>query len=233
MEYLSTLGQSWDSFDAYLFDIDGTLLHCADAVHYFAFCDALRNLSGRELTLEGVTAHGNTDIGILRDALALAGIAESDWRPKLTNTCANMCSFVEERNQQLRVTALPGVLRMLNHLKDKGAVLGIATGNLQDIGKQKLRKAGLLNYFEIGGWSDGYERREDVFRSAVTLMRASVDETRSICIVGDTPADIRAAHSNELPVIAVATGVYQLAELEAAGPELCLRSFEDLFSIDR
>ena len=67
-----TLPRSWDAFDAYLFDIDGTLINCKDAVHYFAFCAALKSLSGRNLNLDGVTAHGNTDVGILRDALMLA-----------------------------------------------------------------------------------------------------------------------------------------------------------------
>ena len=62
-------GRAWDEYDVYLFDIDGTLLECRDAVHYFAFCAVLDSLAGRPLTLEGVTAHGNTDIGILRDAL--------------------------------------------------------------------------------------------------------------------------------------------------------------------
>ena len=30
-------GFRWDSADAFLFDIDGTLLNSRDAVHYFAF----------------------------------------------------------------------------------------------------------------------------------------------------------------------------------------------------
>ena len=48
---------AWDGYDAYLFDIDGTLLHCRDAVHYFAFCNALERVAGRRMTLEGVVAN--------------------------------------------------------------------------------------------------------------------------------------------------------------------------------
>ncbi len=36
----------WDAYDAYLFDIDGTLMNCTDAVHYFAFCEALGGWRG-------------------------------------------------------------------------------------------------------------------------------------------------------------------------------------------
>src|SRR3954462_3650971 len=111
----STLGREWDSFDAYLFDIDGTLLNCSDAVHYFAFCNTLENIAGRPLTLEGVTAHGNTDVGILRDALVRAGIKESEWRPRLSAMKDAMCRYVEERRQDVCVTVMPQVHNVLQH----------------------------------------------------------------------------------------------------------------------
>src|SRR5579875_1953218 len=91
----------WDCFDAYLFDIDGTLLHCTDAVHYFAFCSVLSSVAGRQLNLEGVVTHGNTDVGILRDAFALAGISEDLWRPRLPEIREAMCRFVEARREEL------------------------------------------------------------------------------------------------------------------------------------
>jgi phosphoglycolate phosphatase-like HAD superfamily hydrolase len=223
--------RAWDSFDGYLFDIDGTLVHCEDAVHYFAFCDALQTLSGSPLTLEGVTAHGNTDVGILRDALVLAGDAEELWRPRLPEVCEAMTRFVALRKDELRATALPYVRHMLAYLQQRGATLGIATGNLREIGRCKLRHAGLLNYFTVDAWSDAYEYRADVFQNAVAQMRAATHFAATICVVGDTPADVFAARANQLPIIAVATGVYSRQQLLVAEPDLCLDSFEDLFHL--
>ena len=222
-------GQPWDSFDAYLFDIDGTLLNCTDAVHYFAFCDALQTISGRALTLEGVTAHGNTDIGILRDALLLANVDEQKWRPRLPEVRRAMGRFVAEREADLCATALPHVPQVLEHLRRKGAVLGIATGNLCEIGQLKLKCAGLSDYFTVGGWSDEFEHRADVFGAAIALMRAATRADASICVLGDTPADVLAAHANGLPVIALCTGVYSRQQLLPAMPELCLDSLAQLF----
>jgi phosphoglycolate phosphatase-like HAD superfamily hydrolase len=227
---LRVSGRCWDSFDGYLFDIDGTLLECKDAVHYFAFCDALEALSGRALTLEGVTAHGNTDVGILRDALALAAIPEEQWRPRLPEIRTRMAAFVEARSSEVCAAALPGAREMLAHLRGKGAVLGVATGNLKEIGRLKLRRAGLLDFFEVGGWSDEYEYRGDVFRVAIALMRSATGDSAAICIVGDTPADIQAARANGQPVIAVATGVYPWEQLVAESPDLCLHSFAELLA---
>ncbi len=228
MSSLDVGGRPWDSFDGYLFDIDGTLLHCSDAVHYFAFCDALQRLTGRALTLDGVTAHGNTDVGILRDALALAGVPEAQWRPRLPEVRERMCRFVEAHTDELCAAALPQVSEVLEHLRVRGATLGIATGNLRAIGELKLKRAGLLDFFEVGGWSDLFEHRADVFRGALELMRAATSASAAICVVGDTPADVLAAQANGLPVIAIATGIYSREQLLAEEPELCLESFAEL-----
>jgi len=151
--------RAWDAYDAYLFDIDGTLLHCRDAVHYFAFCNALERVAGRPMTLDGVVAHGNTDIGILRDAFGFAGIEEGLWRPRLDELTRTMCEYVKQRERELCIDSLPNVRRTLNYLRNKGAVLGVATGNLRGIGELKLKRAGLLSCFQFAGWSDGVESR--------------------------------------------------------------------------
>ena len=107
------LSRSWDAFDAYLFDIDGTLINCTDATHYFAFCEALQELSGQPLNLDGVTAHGNTDVGILRDVLTEAGIPESEWRGRIREACNGMADFVERRSGLGRMRTLR--LRRIGH----------------------------------------------------------------------------------------------------------------------
>jgi phosphoglycolate phosphatase len=228
---MNRLERRWDEFDAYLFDIDGTLINCTDAIHYFAFRDALKTLSGRELTLEGVTAHGNVDNGILRDALQRAGVPDERWRHRLPEIHRGMADFVEARRDELCTAVLPHVPEVLAHLRARRATLAVATGNLERIGKLKLERAGLLQYFDLGGWSDAHEYRSDVFRAAVEKVRQTCGPAASICALGDTPADIRAAHDNILPVIAVATGIYSFDQLTTERPELCLHSFAELVEV--
>lgn len=223
-----TLSRPWDTFDAYLFDIDGTLIHCTDAVHYFAFCSVLSFVAARPLNLDGVVTHGNTDVGILRDAFACAGIPEEIWRIQLPKIRDMMRSFVEERKQDLCVTVLPQVRSVLEHLRATGAKLGVATGNLEQIGKRKLEAAELLDMFHFGGWSDAFERRSDVFRAAGEIARWHAGPTAAVLVVGDTPADVQAAKANGFEAIAVASGIYKFEELQVERPELCIRSFEEL-----
>jgi phosphoglycolate phosphatase-like HAD superfamily hydrolase len=224
----SVVAHSWDRFDVYLFDIDGTLLHCADAVHYFAFCSVLESIAGRPVSLDGVVAHGNTDIGIVRDAFVLAGVRENAWRQRLPEIKQAMCDYVRAREEELCVSALTGVREVLEHLRGKGAMLGVATGNLEAIGRLKLKRAGLLPFFQFGCWSDACENRAEVFRAALAQSRSLAEDGASICVIGDTPADIAAAHQNGLPIIAVATGIYSADVLSAEAPELCVSSLEEL-----
>lgn len=231
MSITHSLNRAWDEFDAYLFDIDGTLITCKDATHYFAFCHVLKVLSGRDLTLDGVVVHGNVDVGILRDALSLAELPENEWRPQLAEACTMMGDLVQERQDELCMDVLPEVQKVLEHLRAKKASLGVATGNLERIGRLKLERAGLWKHFDFGGWSDGFESRSEVFRAAVAKARELRGSNAAVCVLGDTPYDVRAAHHNGIPAIAVATGTYSYEQLMEEKPEMLLRSFAELFAL--
>lgn len=224
----SMLGYAWDEYDAYLFDIDGTLLNCLDAVHYYAFLATLKLLSGRALDLSEVATHGNTDIGILRDVLARAGIADGVWRPRIAEACISMCAYADQHRDELRLVVMPGTRRLLKHLRRRGALLAIATGNLEMIGRLKLGRCGLLRYFQMGAFSDRFESREEVFRYALSAVYDRLGRGASVCAVGDTPSDIRAARACGIDVIAVATGAHSQEQLCAEHPNLCLSSFLQL-----
>ncbi len=107
-------------------------------------------------------------------------------------------------------------------------MLGVATGNLEGIGRLKLTHCGLLERFDFGGYSDKYEYRRDVFSAALGKARALAGTEASVCVVGDTPEDVKAARANGLHVIAVATGIYSFDELFVQQPDWCLRSLSEL-----
>ena len=205
-------------------------MQCTDAVHYFAFCEALTAVAGRPLNLDGVVAHGNVDVGILRDAFQIAGVPEESWRPRLPEIRHFMCDFVQQRSEDLCINVLPQVREVLAHLRGKKAVLGVATGNLAGIGETKLAHCGLLACFDFGAYSDAHEFRRDVFRAALAKAHALAGQEASVCVVGDTPQDICAAHDNGLPVIATATGIYTYEQLLNEAPEWCVSSLTELMT---
>jgi phosphoglycolate phosphatase len=223
-------GFRWDQQNAYLFDIDGTLLRSRDRIHYDSFFESVRNVMGRELVLEGVTLSGNTDPGILYDAFRLAELDPEHWEPYLDAVFEHMRSVVAARREQMDLIKMPGVDEMLSYLHSKGAALGVGTGNLEAIGWLKLEVLGVRHWFTFGGFSDHFAKRADMIAHAALLARSIVGANATVCVVGDTPFDIAAAKANDLPTIAVATGHYNFDDLLKHQPEVCVTTLTDLLA---
>jgi phosphoglycolate phosphatase-like HAD superfamily hydrolase len=220
---------SWRTYDAHLFDIDGTLLNTRDGVHYNSFHKALREVYGCEARIDNVPVHGNTDIGILRAALEHHRPSEKgDFEAKLPRALDMMCAEVERNAGQMKPALCCGIAALLESLHGEGKLLGVVTGNLERIGWRKLERAGIRQYFDFGSFSDRQEKREDIFRSGIEIARQLRGPDIRICFFGDTPADIRAAAQLGVPLIAVATGIYTCEQLGEHAPELCVTSVEKL-----
>jgi phosphoglycolate phosphatase len=226
-------GFAWDGQDAYLFDIDGTLLRSRDRVHMDSLPATVRAVMGLEVSLEGVSLAGNTDTSILREACALAGVPADVLEPQMAAILKGMCQNVADRRDELQPILMPGVEETLRHLADRGATLGVATGNLEMIGWIKVERAGLREWFRFGGFSDHFPVRSELVGHAAKKARELAGAQASICVVGDTPRDIEAAHANGLAVIAVATGHFSFDELLELGPEGCTTTLADLLAATR
>ena len=214
----------WDSYDAFLFDIDGTLLRAMGGVHSDSFSDSVRRVMGWDISLERVVLHGNTDTRILAQAFEHAGIERAEWESHRQAILNRMCEFVSDRRASMEIVLMPGIHEALEHLKRKQKTLGVATGNLEQIGWQKVELAGLRDYFVFGGFSDEFEDRGSLIGAAAAQGRAIAGAESSVCVVGDTPSDIAAARLNGLPVIAVATGAYSIDELLQHQPDIAATS---------
>jgi phosphoglycolate phosphatase len=226
-------GFSWDGQDSYLFDIDGTLLRSCDRIHFNSFAAAVQRVTGFEITLDGIPLHGSTDTAILREACQLAGIPSALMEQHTEAILEAMRNAVTEQRSQLDLIRMPGVEMTLDHLAGKGALLGVATGNLEAIGWIKIEEAGLREWFRFGGFSDHFSVRSELIGQAAHKAREIAGEHTSVCVVGDTPRDIEAARANLLPVIAVATGNYSFDELQELEPEVCASSLADLLALAR
>lgn len=223
-------GFAWDQQGAYLFDIDGTLLRSRDRIHYNSFFSSVRSVLNRELVLDGVVLSGNTDPGILREAFQMAKLEDAHWQPHLEEIFEQMRAEVAARRGEMKLVMMPGVEGMLAYLQAKGAALGVATGNLEAIGWIKIETLGLRHWFSFGGFSDHYDVRSNMIAHAMNLAHQHAGPDATVCVVGDTPADISAARANGLPTIAVATGNYSFDELMEHRPEVCATTLQALLN---
>ncbi len=226
-------GYAWDAQDAYLFDIDGTLLRSRDRIHFNSFASSVQRVTGFEITLAGILLHGSTDTAILREACQQAGIPAEIMEQRTEAILEAMRHAVAEQRSDMDIFRMPGVEKALEYLAGKGALLGVATGNLEAIGWIKIEQAGLREWFRFGGFSDHFSIRSELIGQAANKAREMAGKGASICVVGDTPRDIKAARANFLSVIAVATGNYSFDELHKFQPEVCASSLADLLTLTR
>lgn len=214
--------------DAYVFDIDGTLLVTRDLVHWNALHQAMVEAFGVDTTIEGIPYHGMTDLSILRAALAREGIQDGKFEAALPKALEVVCREVDANRSEIRPQVCQGIPQLLDRLSKQGHLLGVASGNLETVGWHKIEAAGLRKYFTFGYYSDRCETRAGIFQNAVDHVRRAVGPHARTCFLGDTPSDIRAAREIGSQIVAVASGTFGIDELRACGPDLCVPHCQEL-----
>jgi len=221
-------GFRWMSADAYLFDIDGTLLISRDGVHRKALHEAMRQIYGFDTTIDGIAYHGKTDVGILRAALQRVGVSDHTFEASLPEALTVVRRQVSENASRLAPVPCSAILALLAELQAAGKLLGLASGNLESVGWMKVKAAGLDGFFSFGAFCDRHESRADIFREAVLETQRRLGQTAQVCFIGDTPDDIKAARSVRSRVVAVCTGIFKADELECHQPDACVASCAEL-----
>ncbi len=215
-----------------LFDIDATLISTS-GVGIRAMEAAGRELFGPEFSSAGVEYAGRLDPLIVRDLLIANG-----QRPDGSNIAALRVGYRKHLTEKLPACAgaraLPGVPALLDALEPLAA-LGLLTGNYADTGSLKLRACGINpSRFPVSAWGDEspHDPPDRTHLPPVALARfrerygVSADPSRCT-IIGDTPHDIRCAKANGLRSLAVATGLFPVAALRAAGADHALADLSD------
>lgn len=221
----------WREADGYLFDIDGTLLLSPDRTHRYALHRALLEVYGLETTIDGIAYHGKTDPGILRAAADRAGVPQDVIDQKMPAALEVVRRDAAEKAERFRPNVLPGIREVLDLLRSAEKLLGVSSGNLESIGWLKLKAAGLAKYFEFGCFADECELRVDIFRNGIREVQRRLGPQASVCFVGDTPDDVRAAQHAGGLIIAVGTGIFKVEDLAPHGADATVTCRSDLLAL--
>ena len=211
-----------------LFDIDGTLLNTGGAGQA-AMEAAMEAEFGITAPTEGISTAGRTDRAIVADLLEYHGIGRSGQI--LERFLAAYLLELPKSLQQSHGLILPGIPALLTSLSRlDNVILGLLTGNFREGARLKLEFYGLDHHFEFGGFGDSHLDRDDVAREALDEAHNRVNGSitlEGVWVVGDTPADIQCGRAIGAHVVAVGTGLYSTAELEAAEPDHLLSDLSD------
>lgn len=213
-----------------LFDIDGTLIRTGGA-GMKAFARTFAEIFDRPEATATLNFSGRTDVSLVREALRASHLEASTRN--IDRFFAAYPSFLRELLEILPGGICEGVAPFLQELMalDGRPLVGLLTGNIKQGAELKLRKHGLWERFELGAFADDHEDRDGIAAAAKRRGEEKLGRPLAgseIVVIGDTPLDVRCAHSIGAKALAVATGIHPLEELAGLRPAWAVRHLGEL-----
>jgi phosphoglycolate phosphatase-like HAD superfamily hydrolase len=213
-----------------LFDVDGTLVHTGRAGSR-AFGKTIASIFGVPESVEKVSFAGRTDVSLARELFGLNRIPATpeNFRRFFENYVFWLDQLVAAGNGDI-CRGAAGFIRQLQALPDP-PMLGLLTGNIQLGAEIKLRRYGLWGIFEMGGFADDHEDRDQIAAAALARGRRVLGENlrpEEIVVVGDTRFDVRCGKHIGARVLAVATGGAKFEDLKKCGADWTVESLSQV-----
>jgi phosphoglycolate phosphatase-like HAD superfamily hydrolase len=217
-----------------LFDIDGTLVRTGGAgVKAFAkvFATEFYAVDG----FDKLKFAGRTDKSIVREFF---------HRHEIPPTEENFARFFERyvfwldhMLRQSRTAVCPGVWEFLRELQalPQPPLLGLLTGNLRLGAEIKLRHFKMWDIFQLGGFADDHEERDQIAAIARERGCRILGENLlpgQVLVIGDTPLDIRCGRAIGARVLAVGTGGSTVEELQSHRPDWAVADLTKIHARD-
>lgn len=204
-----------------LFDIDGTLVHTGGA-GIKAFAKVFATEFGVANGVENMKFAGRTDVNLVREFFTMNGITTNE--ANFRRFFENYVFWLDQILRHSETKACVGVLEFMQALRtlSNPPRLGLLTGNVRLGAEIKLRHFDLWKEFEMGGFADDHEDRDQIAHAALKRgSRVLGQELRGeqVLVIGDTPLDIRCGRAIGAKVLAVATGGATLDELKRHQPD--------------
>lgn len=177
---------------------------------------------------------GRTDWSILHMALEQHGVLDGDSTgPKFATEMARFQAryydvlaktLVEQEGR-----IMPGVRELLKALSGRDEVrMGLETGNFRRSAFMKLDYFGLDGILSDGGFGDDAKERGKLVAVAIERVGAGAEfDPSEVWVIGDTPLDVAAAHTNGARALGVGTGPISADELREAGADLAMDDLSD------
>jgi phosphoglycolate phosphatase-like HAD superfamily hydrolase len=214
------------------------LIRARPVAHQDAMLAAVEEVYGLTFDPDAITAvrpNGKTDRQILRELLAPRGVEGAALEAGFDEFERIAC---EHHARSTDATLSPEdskrTAALLAALRDDGHLLALLTGNLEKIGRHKMKLGGLLAYFPEGQGAFGSdaEHRPDLVtiarERAASLNGGEPHPQDDTLIIGDTPLDVAAAIAGGVKSIGVAGFRYTREDLLEAGADVAIDELDEV-----
>lgn len=216
-----------------LFDIDGTILKFKSYKSKKIFTEMMRDIFGVNVPESAMPDFaGMTDLQILKDIAYNIGMDSSILFSNLHDVWARISKDYKQFCHAKYIDLLPGIKELIELLQNNGEfVLGLQTGNYKENAYAKLSAYNLDKLFPFGAFGCDHENRNMLpplaIQRANIYHRTNYFNNFNTIVIGDSHKDIECAKSNNLSVLAVATGSATVEELKFHNPDAVLENFSN------
>ncbi len=213
------------TFDAVIFDLDGTLIDSAPD---------LRAALNLVLDLRGLPPLPVADVRLMIGA-GIPKLIERGFKARgkeltmaeiETDLLPPFLDYYNAHTTEL-TRLYPGVQEALAHLASTNTKIGICTNKPTEAARQILEELGIGHYFDtVMGGSSGFPKKPD---PAVVhaCLEAMGSRKENAFYVGDSETDVKTARNAGLPIIVVAGG-YTATPADQLGGDLALATLHEL-----
>lgn len=212
-----------EPYDAYLFDLDGTLVDTAP--------DLMRALNAT------LVHAGYAEVGIDLTRLwvghgakvMLAQAVEHQGASKLDDDQIEeyFAFFLERYGERIAVDSVPypGVVASLDRLAARTHKLGVVTNKLQGLSMQLLRELDLYKFFNIVVGGDTLQVRKPEPQPILYACNELDSVPSETLFVGDSTTDVKAARAAGCPVVCMREGYNHNTPASELGADQVIDSF--------
>jgi len=203
-------------YDGVIFDIDGTLTSTNELI-FSSFNHITKKYLNKAMTNDEIIAlFGPTEDKIIADWFG----ADSE------KVSRDYYDFYETNHAMAAI--YPGMKELLNFLKEKKVLLSIYTGKGREASLITLKKLEIYNFFDlIITGSDVKIHKPSPEGIEIFLNKYSLDKEK-VLMVGDAPADIKAARAAGVQVASVVWDSYAYDKVLAMESDFVFHSVNEL-----
>jgi phosphoglycolate phosphatase len=216
---------SWSSYDAYLFDLDGTLIDTVPDI------DAALNHCLQQAGINGVeqslTRHwiGHGSRTLIRQALQHQHVAETDIDALQSVFLAYYKNSIATHSQ-----IYPGVIDTLQAMKNRGAKLAVVTNKLTELSIPLLEQIGMFDYFDLVVCGDTASAAKPDPAPVNLCLDTFALAAEAALFVGDSDTDVKAAQAAGVDVVCMRDGYNHGVDVTTLGANGVIDQFTELLA---
>lgn len=204
-------------YKAVVFDLDGTVVDSVELI-VVSFQHAIREVLGREVPREEAVAFVGRP---LREQMLMFSPAHADRLVEVYREFNH-----REHDRMLRL--YDGMLHLLERLKAAEVKVGLVTSKSRFTTQMAFDLTGIESYFDASVCADESTGNKPSPDPILTCLAQVGVDAADAAYVGDSPADIQAAHAAGTFAIAVSWGVFEVPALVAEKPGLLVHTIPEL-----